>query len=149
LFEKEMISGALGQDLPLLTICAGMQVMAGILGCKLTNNVGKYFNGDVNHFDGNLMHEVVVEKDSLFFDIVGKEFILTNTHHNEGVVKLTDDVIGVGKSEDGCIEAIENRGKKFALGFQWHPENLCSSLWQISDDNVHLRIFKKFIEKCS
>jgi putative glutamine amidotransferase len=45
-----------------------------------------------------------------------------NSRHTEGVVKLSEQVVLSGTSDDGIIEAVEIKGKKFALGVQWHPE---------------------------
>lgn len=148
LFEKGLMLKVLKKDMPLLTICAGMQVLAGILGCKLTNNVGDYFNSDIDHFDENLMHEVFVEKGTILSDIVKKDKFLTNTHHNEGVVKFSDEVIVSAKAVDGCVEALEIRDKRFAIGLQWHPENLCSKKELINDENDHFKIFQRFIREC-
>ena len=45
----------------------------------------------------------------------------------------------VAYSEDGIIEALEDKTKKFFIGVQWHPESLLS-------DKYSIRLFDAFVE---
>ena len=45
-------------------------------------------------------------------------------------------------SDDGIIEAAYNPEKKFAMGFQWHPEYLGLG------DSVSEKIFCAFVDAC-
>ncbi len=45
-------------------------------------------------------------------------------------------------SDDGIIEAVEDKSKTFYLAVQWHPE----SLYKI--DENHNKIFVEFIKVC-
>ena len=47
-----------------------------------------------------------------------------------------------GYSEDGIIEAIERKDKKFAIGVQWHPEMI------YNESEESQRLFKSFIKAC-
>lgn len=47
-----------------------------------------------------------------------------------------------GYSEDGIIEAIERKDKKFAVGVQFHPEMI------INDSQEAKKIFEEFIKSC-
>ena len=46
-----------------------------------------------------------------------------------------------GYSEDGIIEAIERKDKKFAIGVQWHPEMI------FNESEEAKKIFKELIDK--
>ena len=46
----------------------------------------------------------------------------------------------VALSDDNLVEAIEFKDKKFAIGVQWHPEDL--------DDEQTNKLFDEFIKKC-
>jgi putative glutamine amidotransferase len=124
-FDVEIIRKALEQDMPLLGICAGMQILAGMHGCKLASDITKYSKTHVSHRGIDpyqYAHNVIVESDSLLEDISQVQEFGVNSHHNEGVVEVAGDIKISGISGDGVIEAIEVAGKKFALGVQWHPE---------------------------
>lgn len=148
IFEEEVIKRALQRDMPLLGICAGMQVMSGILGAKLTSNIHKYLPQALPHFNFTSDHDIEIIKDSLLSKIVKKDIININSDHNEAVVKVPENILISARSTDGCVEAIEIKGKKFALGVEWHPELCCFKEAQISDSNPDYLIFKAFIEAC-
>jgi gamma-glutamyl-gamma-aminobutyrate hydrolase PuuD len=44
-------------------------------------------------------------------------------HHHQGIDRLGEGLEAVGWAEDGIIEAVEVKGKAFAIGVQWHPED--------------------------
>ena len=47
-----------------------------------------------------------------------------------------------GYSDDGIIEAIERKDKKFAIGVQWHPEMI------FNETDESKRLFEKLIKAC-
>lgn len=44
--------------------------------------------------------------------------------HHQGVRDLAPELVVTGRAPDNLVEAIEVPGHPFALGVQWHPENL-------------------------
>jgi putative glutamine amidotransferase len=146
-FEITMIQQALDQDIPMLGICGGMQVLGGILGCKLTSDLKKTFNNKIEHFDLTKPHDIEIEENSLLYQITKSKIISTNSHHKEALISVSAKVKISAKTSDGIIEAIEIPDKKFALGLQWHPEMLCGEMQQITDSNPHHLIFKEFISR--
>ena len=117
---------ALEKKIPFLGICEGMQVMAGVLGCKLTADVHKTFKTDINHArwgkGEEFAHKVKIYKGTKLHSILGVESGETNSLHREGVFNLPEDVVLAATAEDGVIEAIEAKEHPFALGLEWHPE---------------------------
>ena len=65
-------------------------------------------------------HTVLVNKDSKFYGFVRSEEFLVNSRHHEVLTTTKMDIVGV--TEDGRIEVIEDKKKKFFIGVQWHPE---------------------------
>ena len=70
-----------------------------------------------------LSHEVQLEKESSVFDIYKLEKIKVNSRHHQAIRDMAADLTTAGKSDDGIIEAVENR-KLGIIALQWHPENL-------------------------
>lgn len=125
-FDIAIATRALNRNMPILGICAGMQVMGCISGAKMTPNVQKYLNTEISHRDhrpaDEFAHNVKVEKNSLLYKITGKDSFAVNTAHSEAIVETPDNVLVSGMADDGVIETIELKDKEFAIGLQWHPE---------------------------
>ena len=66
--------------------------------------------------------KIEIEKDSKLYEILGETTIEVNSRHFD-CVEYTD-LDCVAKAEDGLIEAIEDKSKKFFIGVQWHPESM-------------------------
>lgn len=127
--DDYLIKYALDKNLPLLGICQGMQSMA----LYDTNN--ELINID-NHYKKN--HSVILN-DSRLKNIIGKEKIIVNSfHHSQVTSSNVFDIVGY--SDDGVVEAIENRNQPFQIGVEWHPERMIED---ISSKNI----FKFFLEQ--
>lgn len=125
-FDLAVIEKALERDIPLLGICAGMQLLAGHLGCKMTHNVHERFTTEIDHINGapaeELCHRIDLTPGSLLASIYESEHMEVNSAHCEAVVSCPGGVHVTAVAPDGVIEAIEIPAKKLAMGVQWHPE---------------------------
>jgi putative glutamine amidotransferase len=125
-FDLAIIQSALEKNIPFLGICAGMQMLGGISGAKMTPNINKHLNTLINHSNHcppeEFAHQVNVRENSLLHKITNKGIFSVNTAHSEAIVETPDILLACGHAEDGAIEAIERIDKDFALGVQWHPE---------------------------
>jgi putative glutamine amidotransferase len=73
-------------------------------------------------FDG-ADHGVRLAEGSLAARAAGEIDHPTKSHHHQGVARLGDGLVETGWSTlDELPEAIEDPGRRFALGVQWHPE---------------------------
>lgn len=131
--EKNMtiIKRLYDKDVPVLGICLGMQEMALAFGGKLDLIDNHYINGE---------HMISLNKDSLLRKIVGTETMMVNSRHRFVVNKCILD--SVAYSENGFVEAIEDKDKKFFVGVQWHPEDMYDKTYEVR------QIFDYFIKMC-
>lgn len=138
-YEQEIIKICLEEDKPLLCICCGFNNMVRALGGMLyeekTDIHSKY---GINH-----AHEVMLEKSSKLFEIIGSEKLMVNSIHRKIATPQSVkncNIVGICPL-DNTVEAIEVPNKKFAIGLKWHPELM-------QDEDCMNVIFKSFIKSC-
>lgn len=144
-FEVTLIHHALQEGKPLLAICRGLQIFNVALGGSLWEDVHSQMPGAIRHdyFDNdhrdNLVHDVQIAGGSLLHDVLGAEAIRVNSLHHQGIRKLASDLRAVATAPDSLVEAVEVPDHPFAIGVQWHPEQLLSAEPRMN------RLFQRFV----
>ena len=140
---------AVAQEKPVLAICRGHQVFNVAMGGTIFEDLADQMDGAIKHDywgdwpRNHLPHEVKIAENSRLAEIIGSPITKVNSLHHQGIRDLGNGLEVTGLSPDGLIEAIEVPGHRFALGVQWHPENL------IHDDPAMLRLFQGLVTASS
>lgn len=117
--EFGLLERALAQDLPVLGICRGFQVLNVAFGGGLVQDLP----GHRPAGEEVVTHEVAAAAGSLLGRIVGTQPHLVNARHHQGV---TDAVLAPALRPTArvgeLVEAVESEAHRFVLGVQWHPE---------------------------
>lgn len=124
--DMTLIKKAIAAGKPILGICRGLQVVNVALGGTLYQDLDSQIQTEIAHqrTDKGYAHTVQVKKNSLLFDIVGKESFKVTSRHHQAVKKPAPGLVATAFSEDGVIEALEFENAYPGLMVQWHPENL-------------------------
>lgn len=121
--ELALLEGALAEDLPVLGICRGIQLLNIHAGGTLHQHVPDHARYDVA--PSALVHRVSFAPGTRLRELFGPTVDVNSLHHQ------TIDELGVGLTvtalaDDETIEGIEVPGRSI-LAVQWHPEMLTTS----------------------
>jgi putative glutamine amidotransferase len=144
-FEAALMRGALKRNMPVLGICGGMQLLNVVLGGTLFQDIGREVQGarehEQKHDRTQPQHPVEVKNGTQLAEAIGHGQLMVNSTHHQAVRKVGKDVTICAVAPDGVVEAIESTAHGFALGVQWHPEYMATTI------PVHTGLYKSFIQK--
>jgi putative glutamine amidotransferase len=129
---------------PFLGICRGIEVMNVALGGTLYTHISDQLPQALFHpcygdLPRNLLaHSVDVEAGTRLSSLIGEGQVWVNSLHHQGIRDLAPDLLAVAHAGDGLVEGVEIPGHPFAVGVQWHPEEL------VDHENM-LNLFKALV----
>jgi putative glutamine amidotransferase len=121
--EAEVVRIALQQDIRLLGICRGAQLIAALHGGQLIQDLPSagFFDHrpeGVTDTYAARTHKLRTNEGTLAHSLFGAVSTVNSQHH-QGILDPGKGITATGWSNDGLIEVIEGRN---LLGVQWHPE---------------------------
>jgi putative glutamine amidotransferase len=120
--ELPLARAAVAADLPVLGVCRGMQVLVAAAGGTLHQHLPDVL-GHEKHRPAPAVygtHDVTLAAGSRIAGLMGDDLEI-HCYHHQGVDDPGSMVV-TGRSSDGLPEAVEDPGRRFVLGVQWHPE---------------------------
>jgi len=122
--EIEWIGRALEDDIPLLGICRGAQLINVVLGGTLHQDIRPLRKRTYNRPGLLPTKQVRLEPDSVLARICGKTRLRVNSLHHQAIRDTAADLKVVGQDLDAITQAVESSAGRPILGVQWHPEYL-------------------------
>ena len=122
--ELRLLRAALERDMPVLAVCRGSQVLNVARGGDLVQHLPEVVGDEKHkHTPGVFAdHEVDVKEGTRLASLLG-ERAPVKSHHHQGFGRVGEGLIEAAwAAEDGSLEAVEDPGKRFAVGVLWHPE---------------------------
>jgi putative glutamine amidotransferase len=147
--ELALIKKAVLTNKPILGICRGLQMINVAMGGTLYQDINEQIKDIqlIKHSQSAprwyASHKIKIKKNSFIWEVFDTEQVSVNSFHHQCVKGIAPGFDITAWSEDGIAEAIECTNTMFALGVQWHPEDL----WK--ENNNQLKLFEKFVDKCS
>lgn len=149
-FDVTLAKRALDQDIPVLGICYGMQLLGILAGAPLLQHLPDDRPGArVRHSadpgagpggGGPVRHDVILEPGTLTAKALGGAARLAcQSAHHQAITDPGGDWRVSARDDDGLVEAIESRAHRFAVGVQWHPE-------REEAETPHLGLFRALVE---
>jgi len=149
--EFRVLNYARKNELPVLGICRGCQILNVFYGGSLYQDIPSQFKGNtrVQHREQlDLLvythsvacyHDIQLKKGTRLHHMLEKNTLEVNTYHHQAVKDLAPGFVVNTRSCDGLVEGIEHNGNLFILGTQFHPEKMRD------DRPVFNKIFHEFI----
>jgi putative glutamine amidotransferase len=121
--ELALLTAALERDMPVLAVCRGSQVLNVALGGDLVQHLPEVVGDERHKVTPGVFaeHDVDVSRESVLGSLIGARAPV-KSHHHQGFGRLGAGLQPVAQAEDGTIEALEDPGRRFAVGVLWHPE---------------------------
>ena len=152
--ELTLTRWAMDDEKPLLSICRGIQVLNVALGGSLYQDIQAQVQGADKHdyrYPGyprnRLSHTVTVAPQMHLAHILGPlnspdPLYWVNSSHHQAIKDVAPGLTVAARAPDGIVEAVEAEDHPFAIGIQWHPEEL-------ADNDVQSQgIFDALVEAC-
>jgi putative glutamine amidotransferase len=134
-YESALLRAALARNIPVLAICRGQQLFNVVCGGTLIQhlpNIGRH----QKRSGGEPVHDVTLE--GRMAEVFGTSRAPVNSRHHQAADRLGDGLIVTARDpEDGVIEGFVFPAARFAMGVQWHPEDMV-------EDQTQLRLFRAF-----
>lgn len=129
-FEMTLLDRALAEDLPVLAICKGMQLLNVHLGGTLIQHLvddPSRLDHDRDMPRSDPVHSVTLKEGCKLAGIFGSHVVQVNSHHHQGLDDVAAELEPVGWAEDRVLEAVEHRRRTWVIGVQWHPEAMADT----------------------
>ena len=143
-FEFAITRAAHAADMPALGICGGQQLMNVALGGTLIQHIPDTISDALAHEQPNPRdepgHAVALTPDSALHRITGRAEMQVNSAHHQAVDAAAPGLNVNALAPDGVIEGIEDPGRRWFIGVQWHPE--------FAIDAGDERIFESLLAAC-
>jgi len=143
--EFAALEYALQQQLPVLGICRGAQVINVVLGGTLFQDLATERPGPVLHEQrepwGQRTHCASVVAGSRLHEIVHSDELHINSYHHQAIRDVAPGLSVVARADDGMVEAVEGRDHPWLVGVQWHPERYEASTADNDPDRLLFQAF--------
>jgi putative glutamine amidotransferase len=142
-----LIAAMIDRARPVLGICRGFQELNVAFGGTLARDLGDEGRALSHHApDGVSLpamfdheHDVILTPEGVLARAFGRDRLLVNSVHFQGVDRLGDGLAVEARAPDGVVEAISaNPNGAPILAVQWHPE------WQTDRDAASQGVFHIF-----
>lgn len=141
--EIRLVQAARANGVPTLAICRGIQLLNVAFGGSLVQDIpGDAHSAVAHHPDAprtRRVHEVHIQPGSRLAATLGATRMQVNSIHHQAPDRVAAELAVSARAPDDIIEGLEWPGNDWwALGVQWHPEEL---------DGADLRLFAELVEQ--
>jgi putative glutamine amidotransferase len=145
--EIRLIRHALRQNLPILGICRGSQLLNVVCGGTLYGDIKKEKKSRLKHINfahyDAYRHSISIVPGSPLQKWYRRRLLPVNSYHHQGIRDLSPRFESMAYAEDGLVEAYYDPQAEFVVGLQFHPERMLEEaagnwrVWKAFGSAVH------------
>jgi putative glutamine amidotransferase len=143
-FELAVARRADAREMPILAICRGTQALNVVRGGALHQHLPE-ISTEIAHRQrlpgDQTSHRVEIDPESRLAAVLGETEIDVNSFHHQAIDRVGGRLAVSARAPDGTIEAVEDPGRPFLIGVQWHAETLVHRPYESA-------LFREFVEAC-
>ena len=148
-FEMSVFELAQENELPVLAVCRGLQLVNCILGGNLKQDLGRQLNLIHRAENGkDKAHGLNIGPDTQLGELTHNSRVVVNSAHHQAIQRPAKGLRVNCVSDDGTIEGLEwadRSNKPFLICIQWHPERMFK--FGLENSAMSGTIRTKFIEE--
>lgn len=137
--ELELLRRAEAAARPVLGICRGAQLMSIHARGTLHQDLASFYGEASNLWTVLPRKAVSVQRGSHLYEAVGETVVMVNSLHRRAIAEPGDSLDVVARDDHGVTQAVEDTGRPFWIGVQWHPEFL-------PQRSEQLGLFRRLVE---
>ena len=140
-FEDALLAAALDNDVPVLGVCRGAQMLNVHLGGTLHQHLPDVVHHDRYRVGDGVFHpeEMTITEGSELYRLLGSDTAFGHVYHHQAIDQVAPGLTVTARGFDGTIQGIERVGTPWCIAVQWHPE----------ENLEDLRVFSGLIEAAS
>ena len=150
IYDLTLIRLAIAQQMPLLCICRGHQLLNVAMGGDLWQDIVDQCSLPKTSHDQKEARElpthlVRIEKDAYLSKLLGTTGLKVNSFHHQAIRTVAPGFRAVAQTSDGINEAIEyitSPGR--VVSVQWHPETMAAA-----GDTTMMKLFSNITEEAA
>ena len=145
--ETRLLNLAMQQQVPILGICRGSQLLNVVGGGTLFGDVQKEKASPRHHIDfenyDTYRHPVSIVAGTPLARWYRRKAIDVNSYHHQGIRELAPRFRPMAHADDGLIEAFYDPEAAFVVGLQFHPERMLKEyegnlrVWDAFTNAIH------------
>ncbi len=138
--EYKLIDHSVSNNLPVLGICRGAQLLNVYFGGSLYQDIKSFYTESPQIRSILPKKKIQLKQNSKLAGILHCRTCTVNALHHQAIKETGNRLQVVARETTDVIQAIEHNDKRFILGVQWHPEFL-PQMWR------QRQIFKQMIHE--
>lgn len=126
-FELSILKLTQENNIPLLGVCRGMQLINCFYGGTLVQDLAEKNTMHKITEMSDKQHDIQIQPGTILSSVITNESATVNSAHHQAIDRVGKGLQITATSDDGIAEALErtdNNNKPFMLAVQWHPERM-------------------------